>query len=140
MDDGVPVHGDSHASSPHEASLEPTCWRREDLGKQCFFSFPQRPKLRDLSEDRNYKAPCRRRIGGAIPRAENFGDLITAAKAGYDCLNNATVENRPEAVGWAPLVWQTRWPPPFGDCGSVVSCHRAKVDSAGKRRPGEPIK
>ena len=23
-------------------------------------------------------APCRRRIGGAVPRAENFGDLITA--------------------------------------------------------------
>ena len=24
------------------------------------------------------RAPCRRRIGGAVPRAENFGDLITA--------------------------------------------------------------
>ena len=25
-----------------------------------------------------HKAPCRRRIGGAVLRAENFGDLITA--------------------------------------------------------------
>ena len=25
------------------------------------------------------RAPCRRRIGGVVPRAENFGDLITAA-------------------------------------------------------------
>ena len=24
------------------------------------------------------RAPCRRRFGGAVPRAENFGDLITA--------------------------------------------------------------
>ena len=24
------------------------------------------------------RAPCRRRIGGAVPRAEIFGDLITA--------------------------------------------------------------
>ena len=34
--------------------------------------------MRDLSEDQNHKAPCRRRIGRVVPRAENFGDLITA--------------------------------------------------------------
>ena len=33
VDDEIPVHGDSHASSSHEASLEPTFKRREDLGK-----------------------------------------------------------------------------------------------------------
>ena len=31
MDDEIPVHGDSHVSSSHEASLEPTTKRREDL-------------------------------------------------------------------------------------------------------------
>ena len=41
-------------------------------------SLPSRPKLRDLSEDQNNKCPCRRRSGGAVLRAENFGDLITA--------------------------------------------------------------
>ena len=30
------------------------------------------------------------------------------AKARYDCLNNATVVRRPEAVGWAPQVGQAR--------------------------------
>ena len=40
VDDEIPVHGDSHASSSHEASLEPTFKRREDLGKQCLYSFP----------------------------------------------------------------------------------------------------
>ena len=32
VDDEIPVHGDSHASSSHEASLEPIFKRREDLG------------------------------------------------------------------------------------------------------------
>ena len=33
MDDEIPLEGGSHASSSHEASLEPTTKRREDLGK-----------------------------------------------------------------------------------------------------------
>ena len=32
VDDGVPEHRDSHASSSYEVSLEPTCERREELG------------------------------------------------------------------------------------------------------------
>ena len=32
VDDEIPVQGGSHASSSHEASLEPTTKRREDLG------------------------------------------------------------------------------------------------------------
>ena len=35
VDDEIPVQGGSHASSSHEASLEPTSKRREDLGKHC---------------------------------------------------------------------------------------------------------
>ena len=33
MDDEIPLQGGSHASSSHEASLEPITKRREDLGK-----------------------------------------------------------------------------------------------------------
>ena len=33
VDDEIPVHGGSHASSSHEASLEPTFKRHEDLCK-----------------------------------------------------------------------------------------------------------
>ena len=40
VDDEIPVHGESHASSSHEASLEPIFKRSEDLGKQCLYSFP----------------------------------------------------------------------------------------------------
>ena len=33
VDDEVPVHGDSHASSSHKVSIEPTFKRREEFGK-----------------------------------------------------------------------------------------------------------
>ena len=38
MDDEIPVHGGSHASSSHEVSLEPTFKRREDLGKHSVYA------------------------------------------------------------------------------------------------------
>ena len=37
VDDRVPERRDSHASSSHEPSLEPTLTRSEDLGKQSVF-------------------------------------------------------------------------------------------------------
>ena len=37
MDDEIPLQGGSHASSSHEASLEPTPKRREDLGINIMF-------------------------------------------------------------------------------------------------------
>ena len=41
MDDEIPEHGDSHASSSHEVSLEPTFKRREDLSKHSVYThFP----------------------------------------------------------------------------------------------------
>ena len=57
----------------------PAPTRSVDLGKHNVHTH--------FSEDRNCeicqrtkitRAPCRRRIGGAVPRAENVGDLITA--------------------------------------------------------------
>ena len=41
VDDEIPIQGGFHASSSHEASLEPIAKRREDLGKhKCSYSFP----------------------------------------------------------------------------------------------------
>ena len=61
VDDEVPERGNSHASSSHEVSLEPTSKRREDLGKHSVeYSFPSRPKLRNLSEDQKYKGPVQK--------------------------------------------------------------------------------
>ena len=42
VDDRVPERRDSHASSSHEVSLEPTSTRSEDLGKQSVYThFPK---------------------------------------------------------------------------------------------------
>ena len=79
VDDEVPEHRDSHASSSHEVSLEPTSKRREDFGKHSVYTlFPGNRNCEICKRTRITRAPCRRRNGGAVPRAENFGDLITA--------------------------------------------------------------
>ena len=61
MDDGVPEHRDSHASSSHEPSLEPTPSRSVDLGKPTVYThFP---------EDRNCEICHRTKL--QWPRAED---------------------------------------------------------------------
>ena len=79
VDDEIPEHGDSHASSSHEVSVEPTFKGREDLGKHSVYThFPEDRNCEICQRTKNTRAPCRRRNGGAVLRAENFGDLITA--------------------------------------------------------------
>ena len=79
MDDRVPEHRDSHASSSNELSSEPTHTRSEDLGKHSVYTrFPKDRNCEICQRTKITRAPCRRRIGGAVPRAEIFGDLITA--------------------------------------------------------------
>ena len=79
MDDEIPEHGDSHASFFHEASLEPILKRREDLCKHSVYThFPKDRNCEICKRTNITRAPCRRRNGGAVSRAENFGDLVTA--------------------------------------------------------------
>ena len=79
MDDEIPLQGGSHASSSHEASLELTTKRREDLGKHNVHThFPRDRNCEFCKRTKITRAPCRRRNGEAVPRAVNFGDLITA--------------------------------------------------------------
>ena len=79
VDDEIPEHGDSHANSSHEVSLEPTFKRREDLGKHIVYThFPKDRNCEICKRTKITRAPCRGRNGEAVPRAENFGDLITA--------------------------------------------------------------
>ena len=70
---------EAHASSSHEASLEPTTQRREDLGKRHVHThFPQDRNCEICERTKITRVPCRRRKGEAELRADNFGDLITA--------------------------------------------------------------
>ena len=79
VDDEIPLQGGSHASSSHEVSLEPTTKRREDLGKHSVYThFPKDRNCEICKRTKIPRAPCRRRNGEAVPRAANFGDLITA--------------------------------------------------------------
>ena len=79
MDNEIPLQGGSHASSSHEASLEPTSKRREDLGKHSVYTpFPKDRNCEICQRTKIARAPCRRRNGEAVPPAANFGDLITA--------------------------------------------------------------
>ena len=79
MDDRVPERRDSHASSSHEPSLAPTPTRSVDLGKHSVKThFPSDRNCEICQRTKNDKAPCRRRNDDTVPRAVNFGDLITA--------------------------------------------------------------
>ena len=78
VDERVPEHRDSHASSSHEVSSEPTSKRSEDLGKHSVYThFPKDRNCEICQRTKITRAPCRRRNGGAAPRAEILGDLIT---------------------------------------------------------------
>ena len=43
-----------------------------------YIHFPKHRNCKVCKRTEMTRAPCRKRIGGAVPRAENFGDLITA--------------------------------------------------------------
>ena len=93
VDDEIPLQGGSHASSSHEVSLEPTTKRREDFGKHSVYThFPKDRNCEICKRTKITRAPCRRRNGEAVPRAANFGDLITAdhkvLSDNCECRNN----------------------------------------------------
>ena len=73
VDDEIPEHGDSHATSSHEASLEPVLKRREDLCKHSVYThFPKDRNCEICQGSKITRAPCRRRIGGVVLRAEKL--------------------------------------------------------------------
>ena len=63
----------------NDRPIEPIFKRREDLGKHSVYThFPKDRNCEICKRTKITRAPCRRRNRGAVPRAENFGDLITA--------------------------------------------------------------
>ena len=73
------LNAETHASSSHEPSLEPTPTRSVDLGKHNVEThFPKDRNCEICKRTKITEVACRRRIGGAVPRAEIFGDLIKA--------------------------------------------------------------
>ena len=71
VDDEIPLQGGSHASSSHEASLEPTTKRREDSGKHNVHThFPKDRNCLICKRTKITRAPCRRRNGGRTSSCE----------------------------------------------------------------------
>ena len=108
VDDEIPEDGDPHASSSHEVSLEPTFKRREDLCKHSVEThFPKDRNCELCKRTMITRAPSRKRTGEAVPRAENFGDLITAV---YKVLNGEG-ESRNNNYRYAVVVQDsaTQW-------------------------------
>ena len=81
VDERVPEHRDSHASSSHGSSFEPQ--RKLASGKHSIHThFPKDRNFEICQRTKIARAPCRRRTGDAVPRAENFDDLIRADHEG----------------------------------------------------------
>ena len=80
VDDEIPVHGDSHASSPHEVSFDSPYSRDVRIWvSTVFILISLKTEIGEICKRTKItRAPCRRRNGGAVLRAENFGDLTTA--------------------------------------------------------------
>ena len=73
VDAEIPLQGGSHASSSHEASIEPTIKRREDWGKHNVHThFPKDRNCEICKRTKITRAPCRRRNGEVVPRAEKL--------------------------------------------------------------------
>ena len=107
MDDRVPERRDSHASSSHEPSLEPTPTRSVDLGKHSVYAhFPKDRNCEICQRTKITSAPCRRRIGGAVHRAENFGDLIAAD---YKVLNEGCESRKNHRYAIVVQDLATQW-------------------------------
>ena len=79
VDDRIPERRDSHVSYSHEVSLESTFKRHAVFGRHSVKShFPKDRNCEICKRTKITRAPCRIRIGRVVPRAENFGDFITA--------------------------------------------------------------
>ena len=105
MDDRVLENRNSHTSSSHESSLEPMLARSADLGKHSVDTHFSKDRNCEICQrTRITRAPCRRRIGGVVLRAEFFGDLRTAdhkvLSADCESRNNLRVQS-----------WCRTWPP-----------------------------
>ena len=107
VDDRVPEHKYSHVSSSHEPSLELTSARRVDLGKHSGCThFPKDRNCEICQRTKITRVPCRRRNGGAVPRGEIFGDLITAD---HEVLSESCESRNNHRYAVVVQVFATQW-------------------------------
>ena len=77
MDESVPEHRDSPASSSRESASEPR--GKVVSSKHSIYTHFPKDRICDICmRTKTRRALCRKRTGTAILQAENVGDLITA--------------------------------------------------------------
>ena len=77
VDDSVPEHRDAPISS-HGLSSEPRAKVVSGERSSIFTHFPKDRNCNICLRTKITRAPCRKRTGTVVPRAEIFGDLLTA--------------------------------------------------------------
>ena len=78
VDNRVPEHRDAPASSSRESSSEPGGKVVSGSGKHSIYThFPKDKDCEICQRTKISTAPCRKRTGTDVPRAEKIGDLIT---------------------------------------------------------------
>ena len=79
VDDSIPAHRDAPGSSSRESASEPRVKVVSGSGKHSIYThFPKDKDCEICKRTKMTRAPCRKRTGTAVLRAEKFGDLITA--------------------------------------------------------------
>ena len=79
VDESVPGHRDAPASSCCESGSEPRVRVVSGSGKHSIYTYFPKDKDCDICKRTKItRAPFRKRTGTVVPRAEKFGDLITA--------------------------------------------------------------
>ena len=79
VDDSVPAHRDAPASSSCESASEPRVKVVSNSGKHSICThFPKDKDCQICKRTKITRAPCRKRTGTAVLRADKFGDLKTA--------------------------------------------------------------
>ena len=67
------------SSSSHDPPMEPRAHVEPGSGRHSVFThFPKDPNCEMCLKTKITRASCRRRANAVMPRAEHFGDLITA--------------------------------------------------------------
>ena len=122
-----PEQGSQDTSkSSHELPMKPRAKVEPGSGKHSVYThFPKDPNCDICLRTKITRASCRRRTGTVVPRAERFGDLITAD---HKVLSEESESRNNHRYGWWYKTWQ--------HSGYNPTCVKPKV-SGNSEEPNE---
>ena len=105
VDERVPAFRDTPASSSRESASEPL--RKAVSDKHSIYAHFSDYRNCDICmKTKITRAPCRRRIGRVVPRADKFGDLITAD---HKVLSDNCESRNNHRYAVVVQDWATQW-------------------------------